>query len=72
MRAALARLIAPATLPRLVAPGLGRVAVVPAASSTAKATVIALGAVAQAFLTERPHLLEVVGVVSVHIVEDVE
>ena len=72
----LARLILLAVLTRLVMPLLEGVTDVPASStstsSTAVASIIALGAMLEAPVADGPKLLTVFGVVAMYIVEDAE
>ena len=65
---AIARLALLAVLTRLITPVLTGVAIVTAAV----ASVVALGATAEAPVADGPELLAVVGVVVVHVVEDAE
>ena len=71
-----ARLALPAALMRLTTLVLAGVAVVPAssssASSTAVASVFALGAMTKAPVVDGPELLAVIGAVVVHIAEGAE
>ena len=73
---ALARLVLPTILTRSVTPLLARATVVPSSSTTssfsAVAPVIALGASTEAFVTNGPELLTIVGVVAVNVVEGAE
>ena len=73
---ALARLVLPAVLTRLVAPLLTAVASVPASSTSATsvtvAPIVALGALTEAPITESPELLAVAGVVALNMVEGAE
>ena len=73
---ALAWLVLAAVLTRPVVPLLAGATVVPASStsssSSAVAPVVALGALTEAPIMDGPELLTVVGVVAVHVVEDVK